>query len=109
MSRFDFGFGLGLVYGMLVAVAEGLSLAGVLPVVVQRVVLQADRSPWLVLEFQVQLEPREVAGVVCWGVACSSRCWVTAGSRVARYPAEDCSLVVSGLLEAVANLLESTR
>lgn len=88
---------------------EGLSLAGVLLVVVQRGVLQDGRSPWLVLEFQVQPEPREVAGVVCWVVACSNRCWVTAVLRVARYPAEGCSLVVSGLLEVVANLLESTR
>jgi hypothetical protein len=65
LSRFGFGFDLGFVCGMLVAVEEGLFSAGVLLIVAQRALLQDFRSPWLVLELQAQLAPQEVAAVVC--------------------------------------------
>jgi len=89
---------------MLVAVEEEFSLARVLLAVAQEAVLWVYRSPSSELNLQKQPELQEAAEVVC-----SSRYWVTAVSKVARCPAEGCSLVVSGDLKAAASLLESTR
>jgi hypothetical protein len=65
LSRFGFDSDLGFVCGILVAVEEELSLAGVPLIVAQGLLLQDFRSPWLVLELQAQLAPQEVAAVVC--------------------------------------------
>jgi hypothetical protein len=65
LSHFGFDFDSDFVCGMLVAVEEGLSLAGVLLLVAQKALLQDFRSPWLVLELQAQLAPQEVVAMVC--------------------------------------------